>query len=41
MPHGQPGGAVHVEVIDKGDPDVDFGGIAIGNLRRDALTEGH
>lgn len=34
------GGAKRVEAIDKGDPDVDFGGLAIGIPRGDALTEG-
>lgn len=34
------GGAERVEAIDKGDPDVDFGGLAIWIPRGDALTEG-
>ena len=34
------GGAERVEAIDKSDPDVDFGGLAIGIPRGDALTEG-
>ena len=34
------GGSERVEAIDKGDPDVDFGSLAIGLPRGDALTEG-
>ena len=34
------GGAECVEAIYKGDPDVDFGSLAIGIPRIDALTEG-
>lgn len=33
------GGAERVEAIDKGDPDVDLGGLAIGIPRSDALIE--
>lgn len=34
------GGAESVEAIDKSDPDVDFGGLAIWIPRGDALTKG-
>jgi hypothetical protein len=34
------GGAECVEAIDEGNPDLDFGGLAVGVSCSDALTEG-